>query len=394
MLLKIFYLFLGWRLILFLIAFLAIFFIPTLGNRFPYADSVLEITKLPSWIWGFGNFDGVHYLRIAQNGYGDEYTQAFFPIYPYLIDFVTNINILIPLNPHLDNRIFVDPAYFINGLIVTNLIFIVGLFFAYKLYSLDFSEKVSFKSLLLLISLPTAFYFGSIYTESLFITLLLMFIFFLRKKYYFLAGLIGGFASATKIVGVLLILVYLIEISLMLKKDQVRIISLKFIKMLIGLFIIPLGLLSYMWYLKISLNDPLYFFNAQAFFGAERSETIILLPQVLFRYFKIISSLPIFSYEVLIASTELIFTLIPLFLLILLYKKIRFSYWVFALASLLVPTLSGSLSSMPRYVLVSLILILPILVNMSDKYYKYLIAILILIQILFVSLFTRGYWIA
>jgi len=77
-------LFITWRLSLFLIAFVSIFLITKFGARFPYVDRVLEITNLPSWIWGFGNFDGVHYLRIAQNGYTSDYSQAFFPLFPLL----------------------------------------------------------------------------------------------------------------------------------------------------------------------------------------------------------------------------------------------------------------------------------------------------------------------
>lgn len=74
---KILLIFLVWRVSLFIIAYLAQIFIPNWGGRFPYADRELEITGLPSWIWGFGNFDGVHYLRIAQNGYNFLASQAF-----------------------------------------------------------------------------------------------------------------------------------------------------------------------------------------------------------------------------------------------------------------------------------------------------------------------------
>src|SRR3989344_6875835 len=97
---KIFSLFLIWRIGLFFVAFLASFIFPGFKTSFPYANIALEVTNLPNWIWGFGNFDGVHYLRIAQNGYNAEFSQAFFPFYPLLINF---FNIL-PKTLTLDTR--------------------------------------------------------------------------------------------------------------------------------------------------------------------------------------------------------------------------------------------------------------------------------------------------
>lgn len=75
---KILSFFLVWRVALFAVAFIAILFIPKWGGWFPDEERVLIPTKLPSWIWGFGNFDGVHYLKIMQDGYKNIFSQAFF----------------------------------------------------------------------------------------------------------------------------------------------------------------------------------------------------------------------------------------------------------------------------------------------------------------------------
>src|SRR4030066_1349403 len=91
--------FLSWRITLFVVAFLSIYFLPVFGGRFPYVDRVLEITHLPYWVWGFGNFDGVHYLRIAQDGYLAQYSQAFFPVFPILI---RTVAFVFPKVPSLD----------------------------------------------------------------------------------------------------------------------------------------------------------------------------------------------------------------------------------------------------------------------------------------------------
>lgn len=61
------------------------------------------------------------------------------------------------------------------------------------------------------------------------------------------------------------------------------------------------------------------------------------------------------------ASFEAVFTGISILVLILFHKKIRFSYWLFAIYSIFVP-LSTGIQSMPRYILV----IFPLYILFAD----------------------------
>ncbi len=382
-----------WRLSLFLAAAAALIFIPIFGARFPYKEQVLEITGLPEWVWGFGNFDGVHYLRIAQNGYDAMYSQAFFPLYPLIIRFAGEIFSSFK-NINLDTNVFVDPVYFISGLLISNVALLPALFFYIKLIQLDLSEKIALRSVIFLLAFPTAFYFGSIYTESLFLLWLILTFYFLRKNNYLLSGVFILLASSTKFVGLILIVPMLIEVILSFKNDRFNLKSSEFTKAVIGLLIAPLGLLFYMLYLRLNFENPLYFLTSQPFFGASRSGSeIILLPQVIFRYFKIFLSVPINSLAFLNSATEFLFTIGILAVLLLGFKKIRLSYFIFTLLVLLIPTLSGTLSSMPRYVLAS-VLVFPFLVNALGKYFKYILILLAVGQVALLSMFIRGYWVA
>jgi len=159
-----------WRVATLLVSFLATIVIPKWGGWFPYPDKVLIPTGLPSWIWGFGNFDGVHYLRIAQDGYMAANSQAFFPLYPLLIRFLN----IFPKSTTLDTSIYTDPSYFFTGFILANILFIFALYFFYKLVRMDFGERIGYLSLILLLVFPTSYYFGSVYTESLFLLLALL----------------------------------------------------------------------------------------------------------------------------------------------------------------------------------------------------------------------------
>ncbi len=387
---KIIILLLTWRIGLFVVAVLATKLIPVFGDRFPYYNQVLAVTGLPPWIWGFGNFDGVHYLRIAQNGYNAEFTQAFFPLYPLLVRF---FNIL-PKNSSLDTRIFVDPSYFFVAMILSGTFFLLALILFYKLIRIDFSQKISFRSLILLLSFPTAFYFGSVYTESLFLFLVLGAFYFARKGNFLLAGIFSAFSSATRIFGLLLIPVLLIEIFLKIKNKEMKIENGEFTKAVIGVLLTPFGILYYMLYLNLNFENPLYFLTSQPLFGAERTAgSLVFLPQVIFRYLKIFFTVPMSSALFLNAFLEFIFTVIVFAFVLYFIKRIRISYLLFTLGCLLLPTLTGTLSSMPRYALMSF-LFFPFLAQSSGKYFKILVVLLIIVEAILTTIYVRGYWVA
>lgn len=387
---KILAIFLFWRLCLFFISFLAVFFIPIFGARFPYYNVALIPTNLPSWIWGFGNFDGVHYLRIAQNGYDAQFSQAFFPLYPLLIRILNLIN----KNPILDTEIYVDPSFFFTAVILSNIFFFLALVFFYQLIKIDFNKQIAFGSLILLLSFPTSFYFGAIYTESLFLFLALGAFYFIRKGNFLAAGMFSAFASATRILGLLLLPVILMEIYLMIKKKEMKLYSKEFTKAIIGALIAPIGTLLYILYLRFNFNNPLYFFTAQPSFGAERtSESLIFLPQVIYRYLKIFMTVPVTSQLFFNAFLEFTFTIATLVCLVLFFRKMRIGYLIFTFGCLILPTLTGTFSSMPRYSLMGFLL-LPFIIESVKGYLKILIGFFIALGIILTSLFVRGYWVA
>ncbi|KKR39231.1 hypothetical protein A2210_01760 [Candidatus Woesebacteria bacterium RIFOXYA1_FULL_40_18] len=371
--------FVGWRVALFIFAFLSIYLLPAFGARFPYADRVLEITHLPYWIWGWGNFDGVHYLRIAQDGYLAQYSQAFFPFYPLLVRI---FSFIFPKIPNLDTNIFTDPSYFYSGLILSNIFFLASLFVFYKLLEIDFKKSVAVWSIIFLLAFPTSFYFSAVYTESLFLFLTVLSIYLIRKGKFFGAAILISLASATRIFGLLLIPLYLIEVLKSKKYTN-----------LIWLIFAPLGTILYMYFLKVQFNNAFYFLTSQPIFGAQRtSGQIVLLPQVIFRYIKIFLTTNPYSLAFFNAVLEFLFTLVPLTVLLFFYKKMRFSYWLFSLLILILPSLTGTFSSMPRYALMGFLLI-PYIVSELKNKIPILIAFSLLAFIL-VTLFIRGYWVA
>jgi hypothetical protein len=148
-----------------------------------------------------------------------------------------------------------------------------------------------------------------------------------------------------------------------------------------------------MIFLKINFNNPLLFLSSPFSFGTGRTGLFVSLPQVLFRYAKIFVSVPVFSLSFFNASLELLSTAFVTFLLTYTYKKADRGYWLFVLFSALLPTLTGTLTSMPRYIL-TCFLLFPILIKRSGRISLLLIELAFIFEMILTALFIRGYWIA
>ncbi|MDO8487463.1 MAG: mannosyltransferase family protein [Candidatus Curtissbacteria bacterium] len=360
---KIVILFLVWRALLFIVAGVSPIFIDQFGARFPYYQERLIDTKLPHFIWSFGNFDGVHYLGIAKDAYAAQYTQAFFPFYPILIkavSFLTFGNLLV------------------SALLISNIFFLAALLIFYKLVSKTHNQKIAFWSILFLLSFPTSFFFGAVYTESVFFLLIVSAFYLAEKGKIWQASLLGLLASGTRLVGIFLVP------ALLFKKDK---------RHIFPLLAVPLGLISYMIFLGVKFNDPFYFLTSQQIFGQERlSNGIVLLPQVFFRYFKILITthgLPLVN-----AAFELLATVWVGAALAMAFKKVKLEWLIFSFLVVITPTLTGTLASMPRYILIAFpIYLVPAYIK-STKIKIMLIAASLAILAIAETFFTQGYWVA
>ncbi len=373
----IFVLFLLWRIYLLVLLKFSILFIPLeYKDRFlgggPFYHSVLP--EIFSW----ANFDGEHYLSIAIFGY-KALEQAFFPVYPLLINFIT-----LPFRDDLYSSLL---SATIGGILISNIAFLFALFILFKLVKEDYTEEVGVWTLLLLLAFPTSFYFGSVYNESLYLLLSVSSFYAARKKGWLLAGVLGMVASATRVFGIILFPALLIEAWQ--QKNN---------KAIPYLFLIPLGLIGYMLYQWITVNDPLAFYHLQQIVGQQHQAGIVLLPQVYYRYIKILLDtsliVPIYQTMVLEIFVGTLFLVAPLYGYI---QRLRLSYVFYALVGFLLPSIQGSLSSIPRYVIV----LFPSFIAMALLVCKFPIWIRILIivgSVLWLSaetiLFLRGYWVA
>jgi len=359
--------FITWRIILFVFLLLALQTIP-LEQGF-LGGGLTNYLKNP-YIFSWLNFDGEHFLVIAQRGYR-ELEYFFFPLFPLLIRLVAKI---------LSNTL---GGYAVTGLLISNLAFFLGLIGLIKLVKLDFSENIVRNAIFLLLLFPTSFYFGSYYSESLFFALCIWAFYFARTKKWIPAGILGILVTATRVVGLALFPALIIESLIQFKKDRIH----PLIPVLAS-FSVMLGFIAYAIFLNIETGDPLNFFHNVTIFGQQRAAGLIVLPQVFYRYiFKIMPNLD-YNYFPVVFSTllELGSAILFLILVIASFFKLRLSYSIYLM-----------LGYFPRYVLV----LFPGFILMSlflSRHNKGILVLLSMISLVLLgiatSLFVRGYWIA
>jgi hypothetical protein len=329
-------------------------------------------------LYPWANFDGVHYLSIAGNGYVTE--AVFFPLYPLIVRFVSEV---------FGARSAFGNVAFFSAFTISNVSIFIGLFLFYKLLLLDYKKDIANSTLVFLLVFPTAFFFGAIYTESVFFLLLVSSFYLARKNMWIWASLVAMLLTSTRLVGIFIFPALLYEYYLQK--------GMRFEwKNILSLLIAPLGLLSYMLFCLKKWGDLLYFVHAHSQLGNNRSvDKIILFPQTMFRYLKILITLPMVQYEWWISLLEIsVFIVVCLLIYQAWKKKVRMSYLLFSFLAFIFPASSGTFIGIPRYALV----LFPIFVALALSRSKILkisyILLGIILQFILLMFFSRGYFVS
>ncbi len=362
-----------WRMGLFLISAGAGFVLPY-APSFPYATTLLPSFDLPQWLYSFANFDGVHYLTIAKEGYlQTNFIQAFFPLYPFVL--LHSVHLLLP-----------SVNLLLMGLLVSHLAFLGFLILSFDFVERKYGVRVAWRFVLAVLLFPWSLFLASLYTESLFLFLVILCFWLADKKRWYLASLALMFLSATRIVGVMMIPALLIELWLSGDRDWK-----KYTAIIFG----SLGLLGYMAYLFVHFQDPLYFLHVQEAFGAGRSNGITLYPQVAYRSLKILLTTA-FNFKYITYVQEFLAGTIGVIAILIPWRRVSPGITFFALSTVLIPTISGSFLSMGRFLIPALPLYI-LMALFASKHPRlawiwYIASALVLI--LNTLLFIQGYWIA
>lgn len=190
-------------------------------------------------------WDTTWYVMIAESGYhADERSAAFFPLYPMLVW---------PVDRVLPGDAL--PA----ALLVSALACAAALVLVHRLTAELLDGETAKRTIFYLLAFPTGFFLIAAYNESLFIALCAASLYCMRRGRWWMAGILAGLASGTRLAGVLLALAYAYEYLRQrgfsprrLRPDA------------LGILLTPLGLVGYALYCWRSFGDPLFFEHAQS----------------------------------------------------------------------------------------------------------------------------------
>lgn len=311
--------------------------------------------------------DGLWYLNIARDGHDQEpfnadrqHSWAFFPLYPLLVRTATSVTKELPLTASLLSHIF-----FFAALVMLHK---TALLFQRQDGDAD-------RTVFYLAAFPTSYFFSLPFTESLFLLLTVSSFFLALRERWWGAGIVGALASATRLAGI-----FLLPALVVLYWQRHRGKGLR--ANLLGLCVIPAGLIAYMLYLRSITGNALAFLDIQSAWG--HRPNFFLRP--LFDY--LISPLTLgagWDFRLLNFAA----VVLALVCCGVLLKRREWGLALFALLSVIIP-LSATilLQSMARYVMV----IFPVFIVMgawgrNPRFDQAIRAILITLMALMTALF-------
>jgi len=374
----VFFAVLFWRFIVFLIAVGGYFLLP---ERYAPLSFLNPFWKGNFLFWSWANFDGEHYLKIAQSSYG--YNRelplfSFFPVYPLLVRFFSFL---------------FKGDIFLAGQAIIFIFLPLTVYFANKfLKEKGFScEQILLADALFLFS-PGAVFLNAFYTELPFLLFAILSLYFLNQGKYGWASFWAALASGTRVVGIFLSL----AIFWRFLNDK----KTTWFKKVFFPFIASLGLLFYSLYLGFKFGNPLLFGLSHRAWGKAQ----IVSPLVtLIKYGRTIlfppQTLSWLNYYVVVL--EFLIVIGALFSFAFLWikegkEKNISPLLIFSTFCFVLPLLTGSFGTMPRYLLTFLSLF-PFWAGQFMKIKQRRVRSFIFLLIFFifssgVILFTRGYW--
>lgn len=288
----------------------------------------------PSWLVdAFQKWDSYWFLNIAREGY--QYygpVEQVYDVHPGQPE--TNVTPF-PLYPLLikGGAALVGDAS-LAGLLISQIALILGLVALFQLTALDAGRPRAELAVWLLVLVPWTYAFSAIYSESVFFACTVGAVLAQRRDRYLAAGLLGMLAALTRLPGVLVIVPLWIEHIGRYGFAQMRQGGWRVLLLLL----VPLGTAAYFGYLWWLTGEPTAYFIAQQGWHKEL--------------------VPFWHHPVTWLTTDdltteqlldlVVFTVVVA-TLVAGWRRIRWSYFVYAVLGVLILMSSSYLLGLPRY---------------------------------------------
>ena len=318
----------------------------------------------------WARWDASHYLSIAQEGYQNYGERAvliaFFPLFPLVIRF----------------GCYFFGDYFLSSLVAANFFYLLSMVFLYKLVALDHNRKTAFRTVVLISIFPAAYFFHAPYTESLFLLLTILSFYYARRKNWLGASIAAAFAGASRVSGVLIPVALLVEFFAQKPKG-------KDLRRLWYFSIMLLGPTLYLLINYFLFSSPFHFLEVQ------RSHWFHAISSPFSNFARAFDAMfwRDLGEGIMLGFMQILFVLLALALIIISFAKVRLSYFVYTVISVLFITLPSFWISIPRYVLVIFPLFI-VMAILSEKkaIYGTIIVFSVALLGLFLSFYVRGQW--
>lgn len=323
----------------------------------------------------WARWDSLWYLEIAKSGYEFKpdapSNGSFFPLYPMNMRLVHRYIKL----PH-------DAGWMLAGIIVSNVALVAALCYLILLIRLDFDETIAARSVLYLSIFPATLFFSAVYTESLFLLIVVSVFYYARKGRWLIASLIGAAGALCRAPGFLLIVPLAFE-YLAQKNFRWRAIKID----IFSLALIPIALLSHVAYLRYKFGAWDVIGQGQGNFG----RGFALLPITIWKYFS--EHHPLAPLN--IADIDFVFLLCFAALLVFTALRVRPSYSIYAAVSLFFVTTWGFPNSISRYALVIFPFFIALaLLGRNETFNRVYLIISTGLAAFFMLLFSQWGWVA
>ena len=216
-------------------------------NRHPQASRWDDptLTRDLGWVTDvWARWDSVWFLRIAEHGYetASGTAAAFYPLYPLTVGGAGRL-----LGEH----------YVLGGIAVSLASALVSFVLLFRLAEERLGAEGARRAVLYLAVFPTSLFLQAVYSESLFLALVLAAFMLAERQRWLGAGTVTGLAVSTRITGVAL----LPALALIAWRRPER------GRALAGLAVAPFVFAAYPLYLALAHGDALAFARAQGFWN-------------------------------------------------------------------------------------------------------------------------------
>jgi hypothetical protein len=303
-----------------------------------YQDQGFSVFPTDHAFWDtFARYDAGWYHGIASRGYfygeGGRNNLAFFPMYPLLMRAGGTL---------LGGR---QEDYYFAGIVVSWLAFAAAMTMLYRLALLDLPRPAAIRAVIYAAVFPFAYFFGLVYSESLFLLALVVAAYALRTSRWPAAAIGGGVMTATRVTGVMAVPGLALLAWQGARGDRRRLIA---AMAAVGASLAGIGGYSLVNYWMS--GTPFAWYHAITYWGYQPGNNpfggvVGLLHALASRPYQFLTTERMAPYDTLNALSALgALALVPL-----IWRRFNAGYALIVVAGLLLPLSSGQFEGLGRY---------------------------------------------